>query len=179
MPLVYSAEPQELSMLHVWQLLHVAFCVWGRGGAWQHAGQPENLSQNPWLRANALNKLELVAPLFTCLLQTDNAHSVYLYTPVFAHTLYPCAHPMAPLNRHADLCRHESKQYDAAIDAYQEAEFQSISSINILNVVQSAIMFGGIASGLLVCAGETRTSPADGDRAIGNKVAKQYIKLLM
>ncbi|GLC47382.1 hypothetical protein PLESTB_001360600 [Pleodorina starrii] len=49
--------------------------------------------------------------------------------------------------------RHESQQYAAAIDAYQLAEFKSMSSINLLNVVQSAIMFCGIASGLLVCAG--------------------------
>ncbi|GIL87517.1 hypothetical protein Vretimale_1580 [Volvox reticuliferus] len=49
--------------------------------------------------------------------------------------------------------KHESRQYAAAIDAYQAAEFKSISSINLLNVVQSAIMFCGIASGLLVCAG--------------------------
>lgn len=49
--------------------------------------------------------------------------------------------------------RHESSQFAGAIDAYQSAEFKSISSINVLNVVQSAIMFVGIASGLLVCAG--------------------------
>ncbi|GLI70029.1 hypothetical protein VaNZ11_014765, partial [Volvox africanus] len=49
--------------------------------------------------------------------------------------------------------KHESQQYAAAIDAYQGAEFKSIYSINLLNVVQSAIMFCGIASGLLVCAG--------------------------
>ncbi|GIL44034.1 hypothetical protein Vafri_1601 [Volvox africanus] len=49
--------------------------------------------------------------------------------------------------------KHESQQYAAAIDAYQGAEYKSISSINLLNVVQSAIMFVGIASGLLVCAG--------------------------
>lgn len=49
--------------------------------------------------------------------------------------------------------RHESQQYAAAIDAYQSAEFRSMSSINVLNVVQSAIMFCGISCGLLVCAG--------------------------
>lgn len=50
------------------------------------------------------------------------------------------------------LCRYEVKQYADAIDAYQNAEYSSIRSINLLNVVQSAIMFCGIASGLLVCA---------------------------
>ncbi|EFJ49390.1 hypothetical protein VOLCADRAFT_59332 [Volvox carteri f. nagariensis] len=49
--------------------------------------------------------------------------------------------------------KHESQQYASAIAAYQSAEFKSMSSINMLNVVQSAIMFCGIASGLLVCAG--------------------------
>ncbi|KAG2483230.1 hypothetical protein HYH03_017887 [Edaphochlamys debaryana] len=48
--------------------------------------------------------------------------------------------------------KHESCQYAAAIAAYQSAEFRSQSSINVLNVVQSAIMFCGISSGLVVCA---------------------------
>jgi ABC-type transport system involved in Fe-S cluster assembly fused permease/ATPase subunit len=48
---------------------------------------------------------------------------------------------------------YESEAYAGAIDAYQRAEFRSISSVNFLNVVQSAIMFCGITSGLLVCAG--------------------------
>ncbi|KXZ45248.1 hypothetical protein GPECTOR_56g344 [Gonium pectorale] len=52
-----------------------------------------------------------------------------------------------------DAFKHESNQYSAAIAAYQDAEFRSMSSINLLNVVQSAVMFVGIASGLLVCAG--------------------------
>ncbi|GFR40137.1 hypothetical protein Agub_g693, partial [Astrephomene gubernaculifera] len=49
--------------------------------------------------------------------------------------------------------KHESQCYAASIAAYQSAEFRSLSSINLLNVVQSGIMFAGIASGLLVCAG--------------------------
>ncbi|KAG2430405.1 hypothetical protein HXX76_009930 [Chlamydomonas incerta] len=48
--------------------------------------------------------------------------------------------------------RYESLEYAKAIDAYQDAEFRSMSSINVLNVTQSAIMFCGIASGLIVCA---------------------------
>ncbi|PNW75764.1 hypothetical protein CHLRE_12g561550v5 [Chlamydomonas reinhardtii] len=62
--------------------------------------------------------------------------------------------------------RYESVEYAKAIDAYQDAEFRSMSSINVLNVTQSAIMFIGIASGLLVCA----AGVADHSLTVGDSV---------
>ncbi|KAG2448115.1 hypothetical protein HYH02_006700 [Chlamydomonas schloesseri] len=62
--------------------------------------------------------------------------------------------------------RYESVEYAKAIDAYQDAEFRSMSSINVLNVTQSAIMFCGIASGLLVCA----AGVADHSLTVGDAV---------
>eukprot|EP00201_Polytomella_parva_P019082 CAMPEP_0175051040 /NCGR_PEP_ID=MMETSP0052_2-20121109/7575_1 /TAXON_ID=51329 ORGANISM="Polytomella parva, Strain SAG 63-3" /NCGR_SAMPLE_ID=MMETSP0052_2 /ASSEMBLY_ACC=CAM_ASM_000194 /LENGTH=815 /DNA_ID=CAMNT_0016315273 /DNA_START=575 /DNA_END=3023 /DNA_ORIENTATION=- len=48
---------------------------------------------------------------------------------------------------------YESHQFSAAIDSYQVAEYKSLYSFNLLNVLQSFVMFAGVASGLLVCAG--------------------------
>ncbi|KAF5841997.1 hypothetical protein DUNSADRAFT_9878 [Dunaliella salina] len=47
---------------------------------------------------------------------------------------------------------HERCQYAKAIDNYQKAEFRSVTSINVLNTVQSTIMWIGVSMGLLVCS---------------------------
>jgi len=47
---------------------------------------------------------------------------------------------------------HERSQYARAIDNYQKAEFKSVTSINVLNTVQSTIMWVGVSMGLLVCS---------------------------
>eukprot|EP00878_Enallax_costatus_P015689 GHUV01016437.1.p1 GENE.GHUV01016437.1~~GHUV01016437.1.p1 ORF type:complete len:820 (+),score=192.83 GHUV01016437.1:571-3030(+) len=45
----------------------------------------------------------------------------------------------------------EQQKYGEAIDQYQGAEYRFLSSLNVLNVVQSLIMFLGISCGVLAC----------------------------
>lgn len=53
----------------------------------------------------------------------------------------------------------ERSRYGEAIDDYQTSEYQFLASLNALNVIQSAIMFLGMSSGLLLCtAGVARVS---------------------
>eukprot|EP00798_Chlamydomonas_sp_ICE-L_P028995 gene28995-32187_t len=47
--------------------------------------------------------------------------------------------------------KHEADKFQEAIEEYQVAEYKSSASLNLLNVVQSLIMFGGMSSGLLLC----------------------------
>lgn len=47
---------------------------------------------------------------------------------------------------------YETRTYADAIREYQKAEYRFTTSLNILNVFQSFIMFMGIASGVLVSA---------------------------
>lgn len=57
----------------------------------------------------------------------------------------------------------EQRRYGEAIDAYQTAEYSFLSSLNVLNVIQSGIMFLGISSGMLACtAGVARVSERRG-----------------
>lgn len=59
---------------------------------------------------------------------------------------------------------HEAKQYAGVIADYQGAEFRFLASLNVLNVMQSLVMFMGIASGMLACtAGVARGSLTVGD----------------
>ncbi len=53
----------------------------------------------------------------------------------------------------------EQRQFADSIAAYQKAEYAFTASLNLLNVVQSAIMFAGMATGILVCtAGVAKVS---------------------
>lgn len=46
----------------------------------------------------------------------------------------------------------------------QHAEYRFLSSLNVLNVVQSAIMFCGISAGVLACtAGVAKVRPLTGE----------------
>ncbi|KAL6753380.1 mitochondrial half-size ABC transporter [Haematococcus lacustris] len=62
--------------------------------------------------------------------------------------------------------QHEHAAYAAAIADYQSAEFKSQASINLLNSVQSGIMWIGITLGLLVCSKGVR----DGELTVGDVV---------
>lgn len=45
----------------------------------------------------------------------------------------------------------EKQNYKKAIDEYQKVDFKLIASMNVLNVLQSFIIFAGLISGLLIC----------------------------
>ena len=45
----------------------------------------------------------------------------------------------------------ERRQFESAITAYQAVEFKALASLNILNVIQSSVIFVGVISGLIVC----------------------------
>ncbi|GBF99523.1 hypothetical protein Rsub_11957 [Raphidocelis subcapitata] len=61
----------------------------------------------------------------------------------------------------------ETKRYGKAIDDYQTAEYSFSSSLNVLNVMQSAIMFAGISSGMLLCtAGVAKGTLTVGDTVL-------------
>jgi len=60
----------------------------------------------------------------------------------------------------------EEKQYAAAIDAYQKVDFKLSASMNALNVAQSAVIFTGMAAGMVVCT----AGVADGSLTVGDAV---------
>ena len=45
----------------------------------------------------------------------------------------------------------ERDNFGAAIAAYQRMEFKLLASLNGLNIVQFAILFSGLTTGLIVC----------------------------
>ncbi|KAK9864361.1 hypothetical protein WJX84_009107 [Apatococcus fuscideae] len=45
----------------------------------------------------------------------------------------------------------EHRQFEGAITAYQGVEYKALASLNILNVIQSSVIFVGVISGLTVC----------------------------
>ncbi|KAG7668001.1 putative Heavy metal tolerance factor 1 [Nannochloris sp. 'desiccata'] len=60
----------------------------------------------------------------------------------------------------------EERQYAAAIDAYQKVDFKLSASMNALNVAQSAVIFTGMAAGMVVCT----LGVADGSLTVGDAV---------
>ncbi|WIA21925.1 hypothetical protein OEZ85_004292 [Tetradesmus obliquus] len=60
----------------------------------------------------------------------------------------------------------EQEKYGEAIDGYQSAEYRFLSSLNVLNVVQSGIMFVGISSGVMACT----AGVAQGTMTVGDTV---------
>ncbi len=60
----------------------------------------------------------------------------------------------------------EERQYAAAIDAYQKVDFKLSASMNALNVAQSAVIFTGMAAGMVVCT----AGIADGSLTVGDAV---------
>jgi ATP-binding cassette subfamily B (MDR/TAP) protein 6 len=60
----------------------------------------------------------------------------------------------------------EARQYAAAIDAYQVVDFKLSASMNLLNVAQSAVIFVGLAAGMVVCT----SGVADGSLTVGDTV---------
>lgn len=60
----------------------------------------------------------------------------------------------------------EEEQYAAAIDAYQRVDFKLGASMNALNVAQSAVIFTGMAAGMVVCT----AGVADGSLTVGDAV---------
>ena len=60
----------------------------------------------------------------------------------------------------------EEEQYAAAIDAYQRIDYKLSASMNALNVAQSAVIFIGMAAGMVVCT----AGVADGSLTVGDAV---------
>lgn len=60
----------------------------------------------------------------------------------------------------------ESRQYGDAIDAYQVVDYKLSASMNALNIAQSAVIFVGLAAGMVVCT----AGIADGSLTVGDAV---------
>ncbi|KAF6263959.1 ABC transporter type 1, transmembrane domain-containing protein, partial [Scenedesmus sp. NREL 46B-D3] len=60
----------------------------------------------------------------------------------------------------------EQQKYGEAIDGYQSAEYRFLSSLNVLNVVQSLIMFVGISAGVLACTAGVSRLCSNEDRGV-------------
>ena len=72
----------------------------------------------------------------------------------------------------------ERNRYGQAIDDYQNAEYSFLYSLNILNVIQSAIMFLGITGGMLACtAGVARVRGGQELGVVAEGVwARRYVR---
>ena len=53
----------------------------------------------------------------------------------------------------------ERRQFEKAITDYQTVEFKALASLNILNVIQSSVIFCGVISGLVVCTNVRPLNP--------------------
>lgn len=61
----------------------------------------------------------------------------------------------------------ETSNYRTAIANYQQIDFKLIASMNMLNVLQSLVIFSGVASGLLLCTyGVSRGTLSVGDTVL-------------
>ncbi len=61
----------------------------------------------------------------------------------------------------------ETNNYRTAIANYQQVDFKLIASMNMLNVLQSLVIFSGVASGLLLCTyGVSRGTLSVGDTVL-------------
>ncbi|KAK9835927.1 hypothetical protein WJX84_005950 [Apatococcus fuscideae] len=60
----------------------------------------------------------------------------------------------------------ERRQFEGAISAYQGVEYKALASLNILNVIQSSVIFVGVISGLVVCT----NGVAKGKLTVGDAV---------
>jgi ATP-binding cassette subfamily B (MDR/TAP) protein 6 len=61
----------------------------------------------------------------------------------------------------------ETSNYKTAIANYQQVDFKLIASMNMLNVLQSLVIFSGVASGLLLCTyGVSRGTLSVGDTVL-------------
>ena len=71
---------------------------------------------------------------------------------------------------------YEINRYDEAITKYQDAEWVTIASLNLLNFSQSFVMNGGLLAGSVLCG----YMVADGDKTVGDYVLfGTYILQLM